>query len=316
MSQANLSAIIDKYQNLAPKSVLNAVKQASDQTGVNFTYLMEKAAAESNFDSSAESKTSSATGLYQFIEQTWLSMVKQHGEKYGLKNFANQITVNDHGKASVSDTKTKNDILALRNDPKTSALMAAEFTAQNQQRMENDLNGKEIGATELYFAHFMGAGGAVKFFKALENDPSQSASALFPQAAKANKNVFTDKNTGIQRSLEQVYAFFDNKFQPTKSAPTPALRNIPDVTITNDQNFSVADALAAGYSPSTSAFGQSFVMAQNNMSHIQSPVMVMLMDQLTSSAMDRVLSQDDPKTQNDDPQDSNDRIEDTFTWFA
>ena len=54
-----------------PKNVYDAIKNAAAKTGVNFTYLMEKAAVESSFNPDAKAKTSSATGLFQFIEQTW-----------------------------------------------------------------------------------------------------------------------------------------------------------------------------------------------------------------------------------------------------
>jgi hypothetical protein len=44
---------------------------------------MAKASAESGLDAGAKAKTSTATGLFQFTEGTWLSMVREHGAKYG-----------------------------------------------------------------------------------------------------------------------------------------------------------------------------------------------------------------------------------------
>src|ERR1035437_9911408 len=105
--------IIDKYQGSAPQRVVNAVENAAARTGADFSQLMEKASTESGFNPSAKSSSSSATGLFQFIDSTWLSMVKEHGAKYGLGNLASQIQMKD-GKPCVANCTVKNTILALR----------------------------------------------------------------------------------------------------------------------------------------------------------------------------------------------------------
>ena len=61
-----ISAQAAVYKDV-PRDILNSVQAASRRTGVNFSYLMEKAAAESGFDSQAQAGTSSAKGLYQFM---------------------------------------------------------------------------------------------------------------------------------------------------------------------------------------------------------------------------------------------------------
>ena len=68
--------------------VLNGIQQASANTGVDFAYLMAQAAKESGFNPDAKSKASSAAGLYQFVEQTWLSVVRKHGAEHGLGDVA------------------------------------------------------------------------------------------------------------------------------------------------------------------------------------------------------------------------------------
>ena len=183
---------------MAPQGVSHAIQQASSETGVDFAYLLQQAQAESSFDVDAKAKTSSASGLYQFIESTWMSMVDKYGEKYGL------------------DTKGKSraEILDLRNDPKTASFMAAEFASENQKFLQTHVNENvEIGSTELYFAHFLGAGKAAAFLNARQADGSQPAAVLFPKAASANKNVFFDSSTGSAKSLDEVYAYFEGKFE-------------------------------------------------------------------------------------------------------
>lgn len=187
--------------------ISDAIRYASGKTGVDFSYLMEQAAAESSFNAKAEASTSSATGLYQFIEKTWLHMVRDHGDKYGMADMAAQIDA----KGNVTDPAVKEEILEMRKDPKKAALLAAEFASQNKRHLERYVEG-EIGPTELYFAHFMGAGGATGFLNAMKKDPMTIGADIFPKEARANRNVFYDRKTGEPRTLAQIYDFFDKKF--------------------------------------------------------------------------------------------------------
>lgn len=209
--------IIQKYQKLASQDVIQAVQSASRKTGADFAFLMQKASAESSFNPTAKAKTSSATGLYQFIESTWLNMVKKHGDKFGLGDYADKIEMKNGKAVCLSDCDRK-DILALRNDPEIAALMAGAFTAENKAHLQKNTKG-DVGATELYFAHFMGAGGAAKFLNSRAVNGDAIAADIFPAAAKANKNVFFDKQTGEARTLNEVYAFFDKKFGGNGAAP-------------------------------------------------------------------------------------------------
>jgi len=214
----NNNALTAMAQRAAPQ-VLNAIKAASARTGVDFAYLLEKAAAESSFKPDAKARTSSATGLYQFIESTWLGMVKNHGHKYGLGQYADAID----NRNRVADPAQRKEILELRKNPEKAALLAAEFARENQNHLERHVGGK-IGRTELYFAHFMGASGAAGFLNAMKDSPLTPAADLFPQAARANRNVFYDSRTGQPRTLAGVYEFFDRKFGDgsTDPATSPA----------------------------------------------------------------------------------------------
>lgn len=203
----------------AGPAVTAAIQRASVKTGVDFAYMMEKAAAESSFKADAKAKTSSAAGLYQFIESTWLQMVNRHGEKYGLGAYADKIS--DSGK--VGDAAARREILALRNDPEIAALMAGEFAAENRQALiDSGIAAKDIGSTELYLAHFLGAGAASEFIKAKQDNPLAPAADIFPRAAKANHNVFYNSKTQQARSLGEVYAYFDKKFDCAEGSSLPS----------------------------------------------------------------------------------------------
>ncbi|WP_439816239.1 hypothetical protein [Zavarzinia sp. CC-PAN008] len=223
-------------QAIDPK-VVSSIRQASQSTGVDFAYLMAKASLESNFQSDVKASSSSATGLYQFIEQTWLSMVKDHGSKYGLDSFASQITRGSDGRLTVADPAMRRQILDLRKDPQISAQMGAEYAALNEGDLEGAL-GREANATDLYVAHFMGSGGAVKFLKALARSPDASAASLFPSAAGANRSVFYN-SAGQPRSVSQLYEWFGNKIGAEMAKFGNGLQATFD---------SVANALPAGTS--------------------------------------------------------------------
>lgn len=218
---AFMSQIINKYQGVASKDVISAVKNAAAKTGADFSFLMEKASAESSFNPKAKSKSSSATGLFQFIESTWLNMVKEHGAKYGLGKLAAHIQTKD-GKPCVNDCRIKEQILNLRKDPKISALMAGEFAENNKDYLEKHTNG-EVGTTELYLAHFLGAGGAGKFLNARTEKGNAIAAHLFPKEARANKNIFYNQDTGRPRTVNQIYDYFSKKFNGGAPTTLPAI---------------------------------------------------------------------------------------------
>jgi hypothetical protein len=207
-SLSSIPSIAQKWAG-ASQTVVNAIQNASARTGVSFDYLMDKAKQESSFDSDAKAKTSSASGLFQFIESTWMNAVKTYGDKFGLGDLASKISVDGSGTAHVADDATKKQILDLRNDPTVSSNLVAAMTKDNASYLQNSLGGK-VGETDLYMAHFLGLGGADKFLKAKQANPLAAAADLFPAAAKANKNVFYNAD-GSQRSLDQVYGFFAQK---------------------------------------------------------------------------------------------------------
>ncbi|WP_375422469.1 lytic transglycosylase domain-containing protein [uncultured Sphingomonas sp.] len=187
----------------------SAIAQASSRTGVDFSYLLGQAKLESGLNASARAGTSSASGLYQFIEQSWLAVVKKHGAENGMAWAADSIGQTNGGRYTVADGGTRQAILALRNDPAAASLMAAEHAADNKTALEDKL-GRPANGTDLYMAHFLGLGGAKKFLSAMQNDPGASASSLFPAAAGANRNIFYASN-GQPRSLSQIYDRFATK---------------------------------------------------------------------------------------------------------
>lgn len=172
----------------ASAAISGAIRKASATTGVGFDYLYRVAMRESSLNPGARAKTSSAAGLFQFIDETWLNAVKKYGAAHGLSDFAADIEAGPDGRLSVADAARRKEILDLRFDPEKAAALAGELARENRSALEGAL-GRAVDAAELYAAHFLGAGGAKKLLSA---DAGASAAALLPAAAKANRHVFYD----------------------------------------------------------------------------------------------------------------------------
>jgi hypothetical protein len=196
---------------LSTGGVQSAIQRASLKTGVDFSYLLGQAQVESSLRPDAKAPTSSASGLYQFVEQSWLGTVKQHGAEHGLGWAADKISQSASGRYYVSDTATRDYILKLRNNPETASLMAAEYASDNKAGLEASL-GREVGGADLYMAHFLGLGGARKFLSTLASNPGAAAAQLFPAAAASNRNVFFGEG-GQPRWVVEIYYRFAAKLQ-------------------------------------------------------------------------------------------------------
>ena len=196
-------------ENGSGSRVGSAIAAASARTGVDFNYLMSQARIESGFNPSAKARTSSATGLYQFIDQTWLGTVRDHGAKHGLDWAAAAIQQRSNGRYHVADAATRAAILNLRNQPEAASAMAAEYAADNRSHLESRL-GRPVESVDLYLAHFLGPAGAEQFLSALDADPATSGAAILPEAARANRPIFY-RPDGSARSVAEIRAHFAEK---------------------------------------------------------------------------------------------------------
>ena len=216
--------ILSATHAACPSEVLAAIKSASRETGSDFSYLLSIAQRESNLDNTAKSKGSSATGLFQFIDQTWLSLVKRYGSEHGLGRYADAISRTETGRLAVGSPEAKAAILALRNDPKISALMAGEAAAATKQSLECSL-GRTVCAGELYAAHFLGESGAKRLIALNEQQAGARADLAFPDAAKSNRNVFYHAD-GRAKTVGEVHAWATGEHG---SSPAPVQQ--PQLTV-------------------------------------------------------------------------------------
>jgi len=202
----------------AGSTVTGAIRQAAQATGTSFQYLLATAQVESGLNPQAGAPTSSARGLFQFVEQTWLGTIKQSGAALGYGQYAAAITQTPSGRYEVSDPEMRNEILKLRTDPTANAVMAGAFTQANAALLSERL-GRSPSEGELYIAHFLGAGGAAHLISAAASNPSGTAARYFPNAAQANSSIFYDRTTGAARSLAQVRDVLTARYDVAANGP-------------------------------------------------------------------------------------------------
>ncbi|MEQ1550724.1 lytic transglycosylase domain-containing protein [Sphingorhabdus sp.] len=189
--------------------VWRAIESASRRTGVDFEYLLDQARIESGFRPDARAATSSASGLFQFTTQTWLTTLKRHGAEHGFGWATEAIAPVGKGSYRIADPSLRNAILDLRNDPEAAAVMAGELASDNRAHLADAL-GRAPEPVDLYLAHFLGSAGASDFLKAWAANPDQPAATLFAKAAAANRPVFFDAS-GSPRSLDAIRRSFAAK---------------------------------------------------------------------------------------------------------
>jgi hypothetical protein len=183
--------------------VEGAIERASKATGVDFSFLMKTAGRESGMDPGAKASGSSAAGLFQFVEQTWLQTLKLHGSKHGYARYAELITKGADGRFHVNGAEARQAVMDLRLDPHAASMMAGELASDHAAYLKGRV-GRDPTAGELYAAHFLGPQGSAKLIEAAHRQPGASAAALFPDAAHANRAIFYRE--GRPATVSEVYA--------------------------------------------------------------------------------------------------------------
>jgi hypothetical protein len=225
-------------------TVLAALHQASAATGSDFQLLLGTAMRESGLKPQAKSSTSSATGLFQFVDQTWLGMIKQHGAEYGLGSYAGAISQGSDGRYSVDNTSDRQAILALRNNPQVSALMEGEYVRDARTTLQSSL-GRDVCDGELYAAHFLGPQQACRLIQLNQSQPQTNAAAEFPQAANANRSVFFHSD-GTAKSVHEVYNWAVKQTNASASADDTRTASAASGT---HGSFALRSSLDTSFSP-------------------------------------------------------------------
>jgi hypothetical protein len=244
-------------------AVGNAIRRAAQTTGASFDYLLATAKVESDLNPNLTMRSSSATGLFQFIEQTWLETLKQAGNAVGYGRYASAIKQSPSGQYVVQDPNLRHEIMTLRKDPTANAVMAGVFTQNNAAQLGRRI-GRRPSEGELYIAHFFGPAAAGKLINARNANPQASGAAMFPRAANANHSIFYDKRGNV-RTVAGVYDELVHRYSVARMsapagmvasayAPANAAANVPSPLVP-------AAAAAAAPAPVADTAGVTQVLA-------------------------------------------------------
>ncbi|WP_176849556.1 transglycosylase SLT domain-containing protein [Belnapia rosea] len=203
-------------------SVAAALAAATRSTGTDPVLLRAIAWQESRFSHRAGNRQSTARGLMQFTEATWLEVVRDFGPRHGMAREAALLSTNPRtGAITTRHPRDLRAILARRFDPRLSAIMAAERLAAEQAGLQAML-GRPAGPAELYVTHLLGPAGARRFLAELNRAPARPAlEAVGSDSIAANRGVFFERGTGRMLSLAEVHAGVGRLLAEQGASPRP-----------------------------------------------------------------------------------------------
>jgi hypothetical protein len=220
------------------ETVGQAIDKASELVGVDRSLMYAMAKQESNFNPNAKAGTSSAKGLYQFINATWEEMVKKYGSKYPIL---------------VQKGPT---------DPEASAIAGALYIKENSAILSSA--GIPIDGTTIYASHFLGPVGAKNLLTA---NPNEYAYKILPNAAASNKNIFFNKDKS-PRTVREVIDVLYQKVGKYQDSYAKALNITPQnsqVSLASSQPIS---PVVSGDKLSSTSITNKELKEQTNQSNI------------------------------------------------
>ena len=186
--RARASQMRELIQYVNPQQVLGTLSGAADtmngnplQGGDVNSFVERLTNVESGGNPTAKNPRSTATGGGQFIESTWLTMMKKHRPDLA-------------GNINPKDTKSPEAmrVLTMRNDPTLSKEMTLRYAEENGERLTKA--GFPVNEGTLYTMHFLGEGGGIKALRAYQNNPNASAeSVLGSEAVNSNPSIMRGK---------------------------------------------------------------------------------------------------------------------------
>lgn len=199
------------------------VEDASAMAGIDPALMKAIGMAESKFIVNAKNPYGTASGLFQFTNDTWRGSMARYAKELGIPSNAHQF------------------------DPKANALLTAYAIRDYQDNIVK--NGREITATDVYANHFLGTGGYSKFAKVLNSNPNAPVSAvLSPKAIKDNK-IYTLNKDGSLKTVSEMYDALSAKVgnvTPTQYTPRPS-QNSSQVAEQNLRTKLAEEYLLSGY---------------------------------------------------------------------
>jgi hypothetical protein len=192
------------------------IDQKIKNSGIDPNYYTRIGGAESGGNDRAvnptvvNGKKASASGRFQFTEATWKGVTSQYNLPYSLED---------------------------RFDKTKSQKVMELFTKDNADFLQK--NGIETTNSNLYFAHFLGKAGAVRYIKKMQENPNQSVNNVAtPSEIKWNKNIFINKD-GSYKTAQEAFDKMANRVKDSKKESTNVSNNkdfenvTPNLTLLN-----------------------------------------------------------------------------------
>jgi hypothetical protein len=133
---------------------------------------------ESNSDPNAKNIRSSATGLGQFLNETWLDMIRAD-------------------RSDLIRGRSENEILELRRDAKLAREITTRFAERNAVMLRQ--RGLPVTAGTVYLAHFAGGAGAVAILSAPENADAALVMATADATSRTKREKIIKANPFLER---------------------------------------------------------------------------------------------------------------------
>ena len=150
--------------------------------------------AESDGNPDAKNKRSSATGLAQFLDETWLRLIRTHRPDLLLAH-------------------KESEVLELRRDADLAREIAARFTEGNAEMLRR--RGLPVTPGALYLAHFAGGAGAVAILSADDQADAATTMAGADASGRTSREKLIKANPFLQGlRVADLKGWADRKMRP------------------------------------------------------------------------------------------------------
>jgi hypothetical protein len=148
---------------------------------------------ESNGDPNTKNKRSSATGLAQFLDATWLELIRTH-------------------RPDLAQAISRDETLGLRRDADLAREMTVRFTEQNAEILRR--RGLPVTPSTLYLAHFAGGAGAVAILSAWEGADAAAVMASADPTGRTKREKIVKANPFLERfTIADLRSWADRKMR-------------------------------------------------------------------------------------------------------
>ena len=160
---------------------------------------------ESGGNPTARNRNSTATGMFQFTENTWLNTIRA-------------------ARPELVEGKSRSDILELRNDPDISRDMAKALARENIRHLSRE--DVPINASTIYMAHFAGPTAAARMW---HNPDAKLKDIMSGAAVRANGGEEFGNRTASQQYARFAQRLGDNSSIPVASVSEPSSKFDPHI---------------------------------------------------------------------------------------